>query len=351
MVLSRQPEARPLATPDAAYPDNPVLVHIWRGSDVESQHRGAWVVTDAAGKVIDGAGQWSRPIFVRSSVKCLQALPLLETGAAARFHFSDAEVALALSSHNAETCHTEAVAALLDRMGLSVADLKCGAQPPGDPEARARLRAEGLKPSALHNNCSGKHAGFLALALHLGVPAARYIDPSSAGQVLVREAVLSMSDVDPSELTTATDGCSAPTFRMPLQGLAKAFARVSNPRTLAPSRKAACERMLASVAAHAVLIAGSRDRICTEIVRETQGRIFPKVGGDAVYGIGVRGADLGLAVKMDDGSSRGLHAVVLALLRRFRLATDGELSALGGWEQKSIRNWAGIETGRTEVLI
>jgi len=335
----------------SAYPDNPVLVRIWRGSGVESQHRGSWVATDPTGKVIDGSGQWACPVFVRSSVKCLQALPLLETGAADRFTFSDRELTLALSSHNAEPAHTEAVAALLERLHLSVSDLKCGPQPPGDPETRARLRAEGVQPTAIHNNCSGKHAGFLALALHLGVPLSRYIDPESPGQVLVRDSVRSITGVDASELTTAIDGCSAPTFRLPLRGLATAFARVANPRSLAPNRRTACERMLAAVAAHPVYLAGSHDRICTGIVRATQGRIFPKIGGDAVYGVGVRGEDLGLAIKMDDGSNRGLHAVLLGLLKRFGLLTEPELAALGAWEQERLRNWAGLETGRTEVLV
>jgi L-asparaginase II len=351
MVESRQPEARQAKASDPLYPENPVLVRVWRGSAVESQHRGAWVLTDSAGRVIDGAGEWTRPVFVRSSIKCLQALPLLEIGAADRFDYSDAEVALALASHNAEPCHTEVVAGLLRRLGLSADDLRCGPQPPGDPETRARLQAEGRKPTALHNNCSGKHASFLALALHLGVPKSSYIDPASAGQVLVRESVLALTGVEPSELSTAVDGCSAPTFRMPLRGLATAFARVSNPKSLAPARRAACERMLQAVAAHPVLIAGSRDRICTDIARATGGRIFPKVGGDAVYAIGVRGGDRGLAIKIDDGSNRGLHPVVVGLLRRFRLAAEPELAALAAWEQKSIRNWAGLEVGRTEVLV
>jgi L-asparaginase II len=350
MVRSRQPELQPKEAADPAFPENPVLVRVWRGSAVESQHRGAWIVADPSGEVIDGAGEWSRPVFVRSSVKSLQALPLIESGAAERYGFSDTEIALALSSHNAEPCHTEAVARLLQRLGLSIADLRCGAQPPGDPGVRARLVAEGAKPTALHNNCSGKHAGFLALSLHLGVPPASYLDPQSAGQLLVRDAVLSMAQLEPAELGVAVDGCSAPTFRMPLRALATAFARVANPGSLPPARRAACARMVAAVAAHPVLLAGSHDRICTAIARATKGRIFPKIGGDAVYGIGVQGLDRGLAIKIDDGSNRGLHALIVALLRRFGFATDAELSELAVWEQRSLRNWAGLEVGRTEVL-
>src|SRR5262245_15357532 len=123
MVRPRQPEPEN-RTSDSGYPENPVLVRVWRGSDAEAQHRGACVVAEPSGVVIDGAGEWSRPVFVRSSVKSLQALPLIESGAAERFGFSDAEIALALSSHNAEPCHTEGVATLLGRLGLSVADLR-----------------------------------------------------------------------------------------------------------------------------------------------------------------------------------------------------------------------------------
>jgi L-asparaginase II len=350
MTLSLHPEHEAVVNQESGYPDNPVLVQIRRGPAVESQHRGSWVMTDASGAVIDGVGAWDRPVFTRSSVKCLQALPLLETGAAQHFGFSAEEVALCMASHNAEACHTEAVAALLARLGLCVTDLKCGAQQPTDPEARQRLRDNEESPSALHNNCSGKHAGFLALALHLGVPPADYIDPVSKGQSLIHRAILDMTGVAQGELETAVDGCSAPTFRMPLRGLATAFARVSNPSGLAPLRRAACERMLAAVAAHPHMIAGNHQRICTDLARVTRGRIFPKIGGEAVYGIGLRGLDRALAIKMDDGAARGLHVLVIDLLRRFGFASKDELAALESWAAKGQRNWAGIEVGRIEVV-
>jgi L-asparaginase II len=327
-----------------------VLVQVWRGDAVESQHRGAWVLCDSSGTTIDGVGSWRVPVFTRSSVKSLQALPLLETGAAQRYQFSDVEVALALSSHNAERCHTEPVAGLLARLGLSAADLQCGPQSPGDPEERNRLRDEKRKPTALHNNCSGKHAGFLALALHLGVGPGAYLEPESAGQRLVEKAVLDMSGMREEDLYVATDGCSAPTFRMPLCALATAFARVANPDGLPPLRRAACERMLDAVAKHPHLIAGHHQRICTDIARVTKGRLFPKIGGEAVYAIGVRGADRALAIKIDDGSNRGLHALIVDLLRRFDFATREECQALEAWEEKRISNWSGVEVGHTQVV-
>ncbi len=331
------------------YPDNPVLVRIWRGREVESQHRGAWVVCDSDGTVIEGLGSWRVPVFARSTVKCIQALPLLETGAAQRFGLGPAEIALALASHNAEPIHTRGVKAVLDKLGLGVECLLCGPQPAGDAETRQQMRQNGEAPTALHNNCSGKHAGFLALALHLGAPPASYLDPEGPVQRLVRRAMLDMTGLQDQEMYTAVDGCSAPTFRMPLSALATAFARVTNPRRLPALRRSACESMLDAVAKHPEMIAGNHQRVCTDIVRASAGRVFPKVGGEAVYAFGVRGRDRAVAVKIDDGDARGLHPVLIGLLRRFDFATKEELARLESWEERSIRNWAGREVGRTEI--
>jgi L-asparaginase II len=327
-----------------------VLARIWRGSWVESQHRGAWVLVDSSGGVLDGAGDFGRAIFSRSSVKSMQALPLLETGAAEHFSYTDAELALALASHNAEPCHTQGVAAILARLGLSPADLQCGPQPASDPETRSDMERRGEKPSALHNNCSGKHAGFLALAKHLGVPTQRYLDPASESQRLVRAALEAMTGVEPGELTIAVDGCSAPTFRLPLARLATGIARVANPEGLPEPRRAACLRMARAVERNPELIAGRHKRLCTDLVKASQGRLFPKIGGEAVYVVGVRARDRGLAIKIDDGSTRGLHALVLALLERFEFLGPAELGALASWREPTLRNWSGLEIGRIEVL-
>jgi L-asparaginase II len=283
-------------------------------------------------------------------VKSIQALPLLESGAADRFEVSEVELALALSSHGGEPCHTEPGAAWLARLGLGPEALRCGAHPPYDARARADLAARGEKPSTLHNNCSGKHTGFLCLACHFGVAPERYLDPADRVQQAVRAAMEEVSGVEPGELATAIDGCSAPTFRLPLARLATALARVANPEGLAPVRRAACERLLAAAARHPELVAGHRKRLCTDLLRVAQGRLFPKIGGEAVYVIGVRGAGRGLAVKIDDGEARALPAVVLALCERFGLLDAAELRALSAWRAGPLRNWAGIEVGRVEAL-
>ena len=335
----------------AGYPENPVLVRVWRGDAVESVHRGAWVLVDGGGRVLAGAGSYDSPFYARSSVKSLQALPLLETGAADRFAFEDEEIALALASHSGEACHTERVAATLARIGLDAADLACGVHPPQDFETRRALERAGRRPTALHNNCSGKHAGFLALARHLGVDTRAYLDPASEGQVLVRAALSDLTGAAAETLVPAIDGCSAPTYRLPLRGLATAFARLATPDGLAPGRRRHCERMLGAVARHPVLLAGSHKRLCTDLVRASAGRLFPKIGAEAVYAIGVRGGDRGLAVKLDDGGARGLFATVLAVLERHALATGSELAALDAWRRETLENFAGLTVGRLEPTV
>ncbi len=333
------------------YPDQPVLVQVRRGGFVESVHRGAWVVCDTSGTALEGGGAFEQPVFVRSAIKSIQALPLFESGAAERFGLDDVEVALALSSHNGEDCHTEPVARLLGRIGLGPEALRCGAQLPGDSPTRRRLAASGEKPGALHNNCSGKHAGFLTLATHLEQAPDTYLEPEGATQRLVRAALGEMCDLDPEGLEFATDGCSAPTYRLGLRRLAQAFARVAEPSGLGEERRAHCLRMTRAAERHPVLIAGSRKRLCTDLLRVSQGRLFPKIGAEAVYAVGLREEGKALAVKIDDGGLRGLHALVCALLERLGWLDAAAMEALGPWRDPVLRNWAGLEVGKIEVLV
>lgn len=333
-----------------SYPDNPVLVRAWRGDGIESVHRGAWCLVNTAGDVVEGAGDVQHPVYARSSVKCLQVLPLLETGAAERFGVTDRELCLAVSSHNAEPEHVALARGLLARLGLGEDALGCGPQAPGDPAARQALAETGHAPGRIHNNCSGKHAGFLALARHLDQEPAGYLDPGGASQRLVRAAVAHMTGVDPEDLGLAVDGCSAPTFRLPLRRLAQGFARITNPDGLAPERRAAAHRILGAVAAHPVLLAGRHKRLCTALVQASRAALFPKIGAEAVYAVGVPGRDLALAVKVDDGGLRGVHAVVVELLTRLGLLDGGAARALEGYRSATLRNWAGLDVGRLEVL-
>jgi L-asparaginase II len=334
-----------------SYPDNPVLVRIWRGRHVESVHRGAWCLVDGAGRALAGEGSSEAPVFARSSIKPIQALPLLESGAAERFGFTSEDLAVMVSSHSGEACHTERVASVLRRLGLSESALLCGVHAPTDPQTRRELERAGLAPSALHNNCSGKHAGFLALALELGVPIESYLDPEGECQRRVRAALGDLAGVPQESLEAAVDGCSAPTYRVGLRPLATAFARVTTPTGLAPSRAQHLERLTRAVAGNPVLLAGSHARLDTDLVRASGGRLLAKIGAEAVYLVGVRGGDRALAVKIDDGGTRALFPLVIALLARFQLLTRAELETLADWRQETLRNHAGRVVGRVEPVV
>ncbi|MCZ6597570.1 MAG: asparaginase [Planctomycetota bacterium] len=332
---------------------NPVLVRVWRGEAVESAHRGAWVLVDGSGRALDGAGDFETPIYARSAVKSLQALPLLETGAADRFAFTEPELAVCAASHDAEACHVETVRGILDRLGLTEEHLRCGPQLPGHPEARRELERlrdrDGEGASPIYNNCSGKHAGFLALALHLGVPPERYLDPESDGQRLVHAAVAEMAGLAVEDVAFGIDGCSAPTFRLPLRSLGAAFARLTAPDRLAPDRAASCRRIVRAVTNNPVLLGGSHRRLDTDLLQATGGRLYPKIGAEGVYALGVRDAGRALAIKIDDGGRRAVYAEVVGLLERLGLAVGDELAQLERWTDPVLRNRAGLEVGRLET--
>ena len=338
-------------TSSNGYPDNPVLLRHRRGEHVESVHRGSWVMVDASGTVLDGVGAFDEPFYTRSAIKSLQALPLFDTGAVERYSLEDDELALALASHNGEACHTDVVLRVLDKLSLGTEHLLCGPQVPDDSPTRRALLAGGTPPGPLHNNCSGKHAGFLALASQLDLDPATYIEPESEGQRLVRGVLAEFTDLEESNLTYGVDGCSAPTYRLPLTSLATAFARMSNPEGLSETRRSHCRRLTDAVAKHPVLIAGTRKRLCTDLSRVTEGRLFPKIGAEGVYAVGIRGADRAVAVKLDDGAFRGVNAFVPALLHRLGFLSDGEIEALGPWGDLTSRNRAGRNVGRIEAVV
>jgi L-asparaginase II len=347
---SSAPSPTPSTAGESSFPLNPILVQRTRGAHVESLHRGSWVLVDNDGKVLEGAGAVTYPVFARSSTKALQALPLIESGAADAFEMSEPQLALAVASHKGEACHTTVVQGLLDRIGLSVDDLRCGSHRPFDSIAWRGMQDADLRPTALHNNCSGKHAAFLALAKHVGDDPATYTDPESRSQLLVRDAVLEMTGTSPQDLVVAVDGCSAPTFRLPLADLARGFARFANPDGLPTERRLAAERIANAVSHHPDLIGGTRNQICSAISRATGGRLYPKVGAEAVYVIGERGGNRALAIKMDDGQDAGLSVLILHLLRRCGLARETEVKALASWAAGPLNNWAGLVVGETAVL-
>lgn len=290
---------------------NPVLVHVTRGGEVESSHRGAAAVVDPDGGVVAAWGDVERPVYPRSAVKPVQVLPLIETGAAERFSVGDAEIALAAASHSGEPEHVALVEAWLERLGLGPGDLECGPHAPIDEAAAADLVRAGREPSPLHNNCSGKHAGFLATALHLGEKTAGYVKPGHPVQRRLAEVLSDMGGVDLEGAPVGSDGCGIPVIAMPLRAMALAMARLANPDGLAPDRAAACRRVFGAMAAHGRLVAG-RGRFDTLAIDAGCGAFVVKTGAEGVYVAAMDG--LGVALKIDDGAKRASETAMAAIL-------------------------------------
>jgi L-asparaginase II len=286
------------------------MVEVWRGDVAESHHRGHAVICDASGAIRAAWGDPGAVILPRSSCKMLQALPLVESGAAEGL--STEQLALACASHQGAAMHVTRVARWLADLGLGEPDLRCGPQVPDDAPERHRLRAAGEAPSQLHNNCSGKHAGFLTLNRRLGA-GAEYVEVDHPVQRAVRESFEEMCGT-PS-LGWGIDGCSAPNFATTVHGLALAMARMADPRGLGPAREAAARRLVAAMVAHPLLVAGE-GRACSELMAAMEGGVAVKTGAEAVFTAILPDRGLGVALKIEDGATRASECAITALLVR-----------------------------------
>src|SRR3569623_2967236 len=292
---------------------NPVLVELSRGGWVENRHRAAFVVRDAAGRVVARAGDTARPVFPRSAVKSMQALAMVASGALERFHLDDEELALACASHQGEPAHVEGVGRFLAHLGLGVDDLECGTHPPTSAAAREAMQAKDAEPTALCNNCSGKHSGMLATALALGVPTHGYVGREHPTQIAVREAIELVIGERLREDRSGTAGCSIPTWAAPLDAFAWGFARMATGEGLPDDIAAAAHRIFDAATSHPFLVGGSGN-LDTEAMQAFGGRLMLKGGAEGVYCGAVRDKGWGFALKIDDGNAQASRALVSALL-------------------------------------
>ncbi len=323
---------------------NPVVVEATRGARVESAHRGAGAVVDADGASVLAFGDVDTPVFPRSAVKALQALPLIESGAVDQLRLSEAEIALACASHAGEPVHVETARAMLAKVGLDERALACGAHwPLGEKAARALART-GATPSALHNNCSGKHAGFLCLACASGWASKGYEAVGSSVQKEVKGVIEAMTGAAFGEDVCAIDGCSIPTYAAPLRALALGFARLGAGGGRAPRRAKAAARIRAAVAANPLMVAGE-GKFDTEVMRIFGARVFVKTGAEGVYCAALPELGLGLAVKADDGAARAAQVVIAALIDRFLPMDENERARFAPFVAPTLRNWNGLTVG------
>jgi L-asparaginase II len=328
------------------------LVEVKRGSITESRHRGYIVAVEPDGNIVASLGAPHYVTFLRSSAKPFQALPLLLTGAADRFGFTDREVALACASHNGEPIHTEIAASMLQKIGLGPEALKCGVHEPYSAEAAAELRARGEEPNVLHNNCSGKHAGMLAVALQLGAPIEDYDSPESPVQKAIADVLSKFSDIAVTDMAVGTDGCGAPIFGITMKAMALAYARlVAPPTSFDKKTHDACERIVRVMTTYPELIGGTSQRLDTEVMRAARGRVVSKVGAEGVYTAGIKPCEewprgLGFALKIEDGDDkRARPVVVIEALRQLGVLRDESLEAVARYAFFPVTNRRGDVVG------
>lgn len=321
------------------------LVEVKRGAITESRHRGHIVVVDTHGNLIASLGAPENVTYLRSSAKPFQAIPLLTTGAAEHFGFTDREVALACGSHNGEPIHTELAASMLRKIGRGPEALRCGAHEPYGVEAALELRARGEQPNALHNNCSGKHAGMLAVALHLGASIDNYENPENPVQKAIVDVVSQFSGVPVTDMAIGVDGCAAPVFGITVKAMALAYARlVSPPASFDKKTRDACERIVRVMSAYPELIGGTSDRLDTELMRAAPRRLVSKVGAEGVYTAGIKPSEewpqgFGIAIKIEDGDDkRARPTVVIESLRQLGVLRDESLEAVAKYAFFPVKN-------------
>jgi L-asparaginase II len=323
----------------------PIEIDVWRGNLIESRHRVHGAVVDAHAGVVHAWGDIDAPIYGRSAIKPLLALLLVESGAAERFNLSDREVALACASHNGEPGHVDAVLNWLGAVGLSVDDLECGPQMPSQEPVQRAIILSGAAPTRAHNNCSGKHSGFLSAAKHLGLPTKGYIQYEHPVQQRLLGILEQMSGCELGDVPRGIDGCGIPTIAFPIGNHAFAMAQMADPHHLPEVRAAAAHRICHAMAAEPWYVAGT-NRFCTKVMEVTGAKAAIKTGAEGVYMGAFPELGLGVCLKAADGTGRASEVAMGAVMRLLGVIDEADEAKLHATLEPVIRNWAGTTTGR-----
>ncbi len=311
---------------------------------MESRHIGDIAVVDQAGRVVASVGDPWMVTYWRSSAKPVQALPVITSGAADRFKFTDEELAVMAASHDGEDRHVWAVRSILGKIGLTEKALKCGAHMLYNKAAAARLERAGELPTDIHNNCSGKHAAMLSMAVHLGFDTDRYYEPDHPVQKMILDVVSRWAEVPAEKIILGTDGCGVPVFGLPLAAMALAYARLVSPVGMPREEARAAERITRAMQAHPAMVGGT-GRFCTDLMRELRPEVLGKVGAEGVYCMGVRSRGLGVALKIEDGRERGANLAALEVLRQLQVADPAAIPGLAKHWRPPVENHRGEKVG------
>ncbi|TNE81366.1 MAG: asparaginase [Bacteroidetes bacterium] len=327
---------------------NPILVEVLRGDVLESFHRGVVCIVDQDEKLRYSAGDIEQVCYPRSALKFFQQIPLLTSGAADALGLSEEEIAITCGSHNGEDMHVKAVDSILRKAGLDRSALKCGAQYPTHRKTANALLVAGQKPEAIHNNCSGKHAGFLAYCVFRGWDTVDYINPQHPLQLEIRKLVSAFHKYPEAKLHTALDGCSAPIFSIPVYNQALGYMYLAKFAKEDSELGKACKRLIDAAGAYPMMIAGT-GRYCSDLMAQSGSRIIGKTGAEGIYSLAFTEEVMGACIKVDDGKMLPQYNVAQKLVRQSGILSEAQLTPLDAYEESAITNFNKFETGTLRV--
>ena len=327
---------------------NPVLVEVYRGDVLESFHRGVICIVGEDDAIVYSQGDVQQLCYPRSALKFFQQIPLLSSGAVEHFQFTQKEIAIMCGSHNGESQHVETVKSILSKIGLTEAALLCGPQMPTLKEDQVKLIKQDLPALRIHNNCSGKHAGFLAYCVYRGWPIDNYIDPKHALHQYILDIVAAFHKYPKEQIQTGIDGCSAPIFAFPVVNQAIAYRQLIAPTAFSADIQKACQMMFDAVNAYPEMIAGEK-RYCTDLMRQSKGQLIGKTGADGVYAIAIKPLSYGICIKVDDGKMGPQYNIAQALIEQLSILDQTAINSLRHYVVQENKNFGGLSTGYTKV--
>ena len=330
-----------------------ILVEVLRGKTVESIHRGSIVVVNGAGEILHAVGNPDIEICMRSCAKPLQAIPVITSGAAVAFKFTDQELSLFCGSVSGQEFHVATVHSVLQKIGLTEDALLCGVHPPSHRPTAKDLQRQGIKFGPVHNNCAGKHVAMLALCKYHGWPTENYVSLEHPVQQLILSTIAAMTSLPHERIHAAVDGCGVPVFFVPLQNLARAYARLAEPYHLEQANRSSTQRAIVQLMNAArdypEMIAGD-ERLCTDIMRAAGNSVFAKTGAEGGYALTFFGQGLGAAVKIEDGSARALGPVIIELLHQLGILTSAKFKTLEKYHHPVILNHRREQVGELRAV-
>lgn len=325
-----------------------LLVEVTRGALVESVHRVAACAVDARGRVLFRAGEIDVPVYLRSAAKPFIAAAAIEAGVAQAFGLEGREIAVMTGSHSGQPIHVEATLSILHKIGMDASALQCGAHYPYDETAADSLRRAGAQPNALHNNCSGKHAGILALCKVLGTDPATYLSPENPAEQRILEFCARLSDEEAATWPIGTDGCGIPVYSTSLRNAARSFARLASLSDVRRPDAEALRVVRDAMVKYPQYVSGS-GQLDTELMIAGDGTIVAKAGAEGVHGVAAIAQGYGYVSKVRDGNSRARGPSTVAALRLLGALDEEKAARLARFARPTVYNRAGYAVGEIRV--